>query len=63
MANAYAERVVNSIRRECLDRVLVFNEASLRRALNSDFRYYGRSRTHLSLAKDAPESRAVQPPE
>ncbi|HET7215667.1 MAG TPA: hypothetical protein VFL79_18905 [Terriglobia bacterium] len=43
--------------------LLVFNEASLRRALNCYFRYYGRSRTHLSLAKDAPEARAAQPAE
>jgi hypothetical protein len=46
-----------------LDHVLVFNGASLRRILKSYFQYYGRSRTHLSLAKDAPEERAVQPPE
>jgi hypothetical protein len=43
--------------------VLVFNEASLRRTLKSYFQYYGRSRTHLALAKDAPEERAVQPAE
>jgi putative transposase len=61
--NPYAERLVGSIRRECLDHLLVFNEASLRRALSSYFRYAGHSRTHLSLAKDAPEARAVQPPE
>ena len=61
--NPYAERLVGSIRRECLDHMLVFNEASLRRTLSSYLRYYGRSRTLLSLAKDAPEARAVQPPE
>ncbi len=61
--NPYAEHLVGSIRRECLDHLLVFNEASLRRALNSDFQYYGCSRTHLSLAEDAPEARPVQPPE
>ena len=59
----YVERLIGSVRRECLDHVLVFNEASLRRTLKSYFQYYGRSRTHLSLAKDAPEERAVQPPE
>jgi transposase InsO family protein len=59
----YVERLVGSIRRECLDHVLVFNAASLRRTLKSYFQYYGRSRTHLSLAKDAPEERAFQPPE
>ena len=59
----YVERLIGSVRRECLDHVLVFNEASLRRILKSYFQYYGRSRTHLSLAKDPPEERAVQPPE
>ena len=49
--------------RVCLDHVIVLNEASLRRTLTSYFHYYQVSRTHLSLAKDAPEERAVQPPE
>ena len=57
------ERVIGSIRRECLDHVIVFNDNSLRRTLNSYFDYYHRSRTHLSLEKDAPEPRAIQPPE
>jgi putative transposase len=61
--NAYAERLVGSIRRECLDHVVVLNESSLRRLLKSYFDYYQGSRTHLALAKDAPESRAVQPPQ
>ncbi|HEV2495110.1 MAG TPA: integrase core domain-containing protein [Terriglobia bacterium] len=61
--NPYAERLVGSIRRECLDHVIVFNEASLRRLLNFYFAYYLRSRTHLALGKDAPETRPVQPPE
>ncbi len=60
---AYVERVIGTIRRECLDHVIVFNEASLRRTLSSYFSYYHRSRTHLSLDKDAPESRPVQTPE
>jgi len=60
---AYVERVIGSIRRECLDHVIVFNENSLRRTLNSYFDYYHRSRTHLSLGKDSPEPRAIQPPE
>jgi putative transposase len=60
---AYVERVIGSIRRECLDHVIVFQENSLRRTLNSYFDYYHRSRTHLSLGKDAPEPRAIQPPE
>src|SRR6516162_7127156 len=60
---AYIERVIGSIRRECLDQVIVFNEGSLRRILASYFDYYHRSRTHLSLGKDSPETRPVQPPE
>ena len=55
--------MIGTIRRECLDHVIVFNEASLRRTLSSYFSYYHRSRTHLSLDKDAPESRPVQTPE
>jgi len=60
---AYVERVIGSIRRECLDHVIVFQESSLRRTLHSYFDYYHRSRTHLSLGKDSPEPRAIQPPE
>ena len=60
---AYVERVIGSIRRECLDHVIVFQESSLRRTLKSYIDYYHRSRTHLSLGKDAPEPRAIQPPE
>ena len=60
---AYVERVIGSIRRACLDHVIVFDENSLRRTLHSYFDYYHRSRTHLSLGKDSPEPRAIQPPE
>jgi len=60
---AYVERVIGSIRRECLDHLIVFGEGSLRRTLSSYFSYYHRTRPHLSLEKDAPESRLVQPPE
>jgi transposase InsO family protein len=60
---AYVERVIGSVRRECLDHVIVFRESSLRRTLASYFDYYHRSRTHLSLKKDSPEPRPVQPPE
>ena len=60
---AYIERVIGSIRRECLDHVIVFHEASLRRTLASYLDYYHRSRTHLSLGKDSPEPRGIQPPE
>ena len=58
--NAYVERVIGSIRRECLDHVIVMNEAGLRRVLASYVAYYMRSRTHLSLAKDSPVPRLVQ---
>ena len=60
---AYVERVIGSIRRECLDHVIVFDEGSLRRILNSYVNYYHRSRTHLSLEKDSPEPRPIQPAE
>ena len=61
--NPFAERLVGSIRRECLDHVIVWNERSLRRILQNYFAYYQRSRTHLSFGKDAPEPRAVEPPQ
>jgi putative transposase len=51
-----------SIRRECLDHVIVLNEAGLRRVLASYISYYMRCRTQLALAKDSPEPRAVQGP-
>jgi putative transposase len=57
---AYVERVIGSIRRECLDHVIVFNEDLLRRTPRSYFFYYHRSRLHLSLDKDSPDSRPVQ---
>jgi putative transposase len=60
---AYIERVIGSIRRECLDHLIVFNQTSLRRTLASYCDYYHRSRTHLSLDKDSPEPRPIQPPE
>jgi len=60
---ACVERVIGSIRRECLDHVIVFDEGSLRRILSSYFNDYHRSRTHLSLEKDSPEPRPIQPPE
>jgi len=60
---AYIERVIGSIRRECLDHMIVFNEASLYRHVKAFVSYYHRTRTHLSLAKDTPETRAVQPSE
>jgi transposase InsO family protein len=60
---AYVERVIGSIRRECLDHVIVLSEASLYRQMKSFMAYYHDSRTHLSLEKDAPESRPVQAPD
>ena len=59
--NPYVERVIGSIRRECLDHVIVFNERHLRRVLRAYVAYYQRSRTHLAIGKDAPEARAVEP--
>ena len=58
--NAYAERFIGSLRRECLDHIIILNESSLKRVLKRYFEYYEHSRTHLSLEKDAPTSRAVQ---
>jgi len=60
---AYVERVIGTIRRECLDHMIVLNEASLYRHVKSFLAYYHESRTHLSLAKDAPEPRPVHSPE
>ena len=58
--NGYAERLIGSIRRECLDHVVVFGERHLRHLLNSYQNYYNQVRTHLSLHKDAPVSRVSQ---
>ncbi len=58
--NPFVERLVGSIRRECLDHVIVLGEKHLRRILKSYFDYYLGSRTHLSLDKDAPTTRVVQ---
>src|SRR5258706_16242927 len=60
---AYVERVIGTIRRECLVHVIVFSETSLRRTLRLFIEYYHGARTHLALAKDAPEPRPTQPPE
>jgi transposase InsO family protein len=58
--NRFAERLIGSIRRECLDHVIVLGEAHLRRILKSYAHYYNGVRTHRSLNKDAPVSRPVQ---
>ena len=60
--NAYVERVIGSLRRECLDYIVIFNERHLRRVLSSYVDYYHRTRTHLSLDKDCPDPRPVMPP-
>jgi putative transposase len=58
--NPYVERVIGSIRRECLDHTIIFGEKHLRRVLKEYFRYYHQSRTHLGLEKDCPEPRPVE---
>jgi transposase InsO family protein len=58
--NGHTERLIGSIRRECLDHVVVFGERHLRHVLLSYMQYYNDARTHLSLNKDAPVPRAVQ---
>ena len=60
--NAYVERFIGSIRRECLDHVIVLSAAGLQRVVKDYVAYYMRSRTHLSLAKDSPTPRSVMPP-
>jgi len=57
---AYVERVIGTLRRECLDHLIVFNEGCLHRHLKNFIDYYHSSRTHLALEKDSPESRAIQ---
>ena len=59
--NPFAERVIGSIRRECLDHVIVLNEAHLLRILRSYLGYYHAARTHLSLERNAPNRREVEP--
>jgi len=58
--NGFAERLIGSIRRECLDHIIVFGEAHLRRTLKCYANYYNNFRTHRSLNKDAPVCRPVQ---
>ena len=60
--NAYAERVIGSIRRECLDHVVVIGERHLLGILSKYVDYYNDARTHLSLDKGAPEPKSVQRP-
>ena len=58
--NSFAERLIGSIRRECVDHFVIFGEVHLRRILQAYARYYNSIRTHRSLGKDAPISRPVQ---
>jgi transposase InsO family protein len=58
--NSLAERLIGSIRRECVDHVVVLGEAHLRRVLKSYARYYNESRIHRSLSKDAPFPRTIE---
>jgi Integrase core domain len=59
--NPYVERLIGTIRRECLDHMIVFGEAHLRRILGRYAAYYNESRIHRSLDKDAPFHRAIEP--
>jgi len=61
--NPYAERLIGSIRRKCLDRVVVFSEQHLREVLQAYVEYYENVRPHRSLEHDSPIPRAVEPPE
>ncbi|MBM4088791.1 MAG: transposase [Planctomycetes bacterium] len=60
--NPYCERVIGSIRRECLDHVIVLNERHLCRILSEYFDYYHNCRPHLSLDRNSPTPRAVELP-
>jgi len=60
---AYVERLIGTIRRECLDHLIVFNERSLYGHLQRFVGYYHRNRTHVALEKDTPEPRPSQGPE
>ncbi|MBU0476160.1 MAG: transposase [Bacteroidetes bacterium] len=59
--NGYVERVIGTIRRECLDHFIVFNETHLREILKEYFYYYNKFRTHLGLDKDTPENGPIEP--
>jgi len=58
--NPYCERVIGSIRRDCLNHVIVFNEKHLKGILSDYFEYYHHDRTHLGLSKDTPYKRQIQ---
>jgi hypothetical protein len=54
--------LIGSIRRECLDHIIIFDEHHLRGVLSRYFQYHQRTRTHISLTKDCPLPRRIQPP-
>jgi transposase InsO family protein len=59
----YVERLIGTLRRDCIDHVIVLGDKHLRRILHDYLGYYHKCRTHLSLGKDAPEPRRVEPPD
>ena len=59
--NPFAKRFVGTLRRDCLDHVIILNENHLRRIVRNYLDYYHDSRTHLSLEKDSPKPRAIEP--
>jgi transposase InsO family protein len=61
--NPYVERLIGSIRRDCLDHTIIFSERHLKRMLEEYIRYYNEDRTHLGLEKDCPDSRAIEFPD
>ena len=61
--NPYVERLIGSIRRECLNHTIILNEKHLRRVLKEYFHYYHDYRTHLVLEKDCPQTRLIESPE
>ena len=61
--NPYVERLIGSLRRECLDHVIVLNERHLKRLLEAYFSYYHAARTHLALDKQSPQLRPIESPE
>ena len=61
--NPYVERLIGSIRRECLDHVIIFNECHLKKLLRAYVIYYHTARTHLALDKQCPEPRSVELPD
>ena len=61
--NPYVERVIGSIRRDCLDHTIIFHERHLRRVLQEYIQYYNEYRTHLGLEKDCPEPRSIEHPD